>query len=68
MSRLSARSSAARSWPLMAAMFNRTAIVDYLISKGANPNVQDAKGVTPLMAAQTMGATDTAEQLTRLGV
>ena len=53
---------------MMAAMFNRTAIVDYLISKGANPNVQDAKGVTPLMAAQTMGATDTAEQLTRLSI
>jgi ankyrin repeat protein len=53
---------------MMAAMFNRTAIVDYLISKGANPHVKDAKGVTPLMAAQTMGATETADQLTRLGV
>jgi len=50
----------------MAAMFNRTEIVDYLISKGANPHVQDAKGVTPLAAAQTMGAADTAAQLSKL--
>jgi ankyrin repeat protein len=51
---------------MMAAMFNRTEIVDYLISKGANPQARDAKGVTPLAAAQTMGAADTAEQLARL--
>ncbi len=65
---LEAASADGRTALMMAAMFNRTAIVDYLIAKGANPHVKDFNGVTPLMAAQTMGATDTAEQLTRLGV
>ena len=53
---------------MMAAMFNRMEIVDYLISKGADPHVRDAKGVNALAAAQTMGATGTAEQLINLGV
>ncbi|MCR8721596.1 ankyrin repeat domain-containing protein, partial [Pseudomonas syringae] len=53
---------------MMAAMFNRNEIVDYLIGQGADPHVCDAKGITALGAAQAMGATVTAEQLTRLGV
>ena len=47
---------------MMAAMFNRTEMVDYLISQGANPKATDAQGVTALAAAQTMGAVDTAAQ------
>lgn len=51
---------------MMAAMFNRTEIVDYLIAQGADPHARDARGVTPLGAAQAMGAADTAEQLARI--
>ncbi len=45
---------------MMAAMFNRVEVVDYLISKGADPQAKDANGVTALDAARTMGAVDTA--------
>jgi ankyrin repeat protein len=51
---------------MMAAMFNRVAIVDYLISKGADPKAKDANGVTALDAAKTLGATDTIAQLEKL--
>jgi uncharacterized protein len=50
---------------MIAAMFNRTAIVDLLIAHGANPQARDASGVTPLDAAQRMGAPDTPAQLTK---
>ncbi|MBX8592804.1 ankyrin repeat domain-containing protein, partial [Pseudomonas cichorii] len=53
---------------MMAAMFNRSEIVDYLIGKGANPHARDAKGVNALAAAQAMGATETAAQLSKLMV
>ncbi|MNJ81846.1 hypothetical protein D3C77_808680 [compost metagenome] len=51
---------------MMAAMFNRSAIVEYLLSNGADAQRQDAKGVTALGAAQAMGAADTAAQLQAL--
>ena len=51
---------------MMAAMFNRGEIVDYLISQGADPRAKDANGVTALDAARTMGAVDTAAQLEKL--
>ncbi|MNC74631.1 Ankyrin repeat protein [compost metagenome] len=51
---------------MLAAMFNRTAIVEYLLGQGANPAHRDAQGTTPLAAAQTMGAADTAAQLQAL--
>ncbi|MNZ45255.1 Ankyrin repeats (3 copies) [compost metagenome] len=51
---------------MMAAMFNRPAIVDYLISQGADPKAKDANGITALEAARTMGATDTTAQLQKL--
>lgn len=51
---------------MMAAMFNRTEIVDYLLSVGANPKATDAQGVTALVAAQTMGAVDSTAQLQKL--
>ena len=51
---------------MMAAMFNRTEIIDYLISKGADPKAKDANGITALDAAKTMGATDSAAQLEKL--
>ncbi|MCF5398384.1 ankyrin repeat domain-containing protein, partial [Pseudomonas syringae] len=53
---------------MMAAMFNRNEIVDYLISQGADPHATDAKGITALGAAQAMGATVTIEQLSKMGV
>jgi len=51
---------------MLAAMFNRTAIVEYLLGQGANPAHRDAQGTTPLAAAQTSGAADTAAQLQAL--
>ncbi|MCY1464080.1 Ankyrin repeats (many copies) [compost metagenome] len=51
---------------MMAAMFNRTAIVEYLLGKGADAQRQDAKGISALGAAQAMGAADTAAQLQAL--
>ncbi|MNE06167.1 Ankyrin repeats (3 copies) [compost metagenome] len=51
---------------MMAAMFNRTVIVDYLLAKGANPRHRDARGADALGAAQTMGAPETTEQLLKL--
>ncbi|MNW11392.1 Ankyrin repeat protein [compost metagenome] len=51
---------------MLAAMFNRSEILDYLLAQGANPAHQDARGITALMAAQTMGAADTAARLQAL--
>ena len=51
---------------MMAAMFNRVAIIDYLISKGADPKAKDANGITALDAARTMGAAETVAQLEKL--
>lgn len=48
---------------MLAAMFNRGEILDYLLAQGADPAHQDARGVTALMAARTMGAVDTAARL-----
>jgi ankyrin repeat protein len=50
---------------MIAAMFNRTEIVDLLIAHGANPQARDASGVTPLDAANRMGAPDTPAQLAK---
>jgi uncharacterized protein len=50
---------------MIAAMFNRTEIVDLLLAHGANPQARDASGVTPLDAANRMGAPDTPAQLTK---
>jgi len=51
---------------MMAAMFNRTPIIDYLVSKGADPKAKDANGITALDAAKTMGATEAVAQLEKL--
>jgi uncharacterized protein len=61
-----ASSSDGRTALMMAAMFNRVEMVDYLLSQGANPKTADAQGATALAAAQTMGAVDTAAQLQKL--
>jgi ankyrin repeat protein len=50
---------------MIAAMFNRTEIVDLLLAHGANPQARDASGVTPLDAANRMGAPDTPAQLAK---
>ncbi|MNL67848.1 Ankyrin repeats (3 copies) [compost metagenome] len=51
---------------MMAAMFNRVEVVDYLVSKGADPKAKDANGITALEAARTMGASDSVAQLEKL--
>ena len=43
---------------MMAAMFNRTEIIEHLIARGANPQAVDANGATALVAAAMMGAQD----------
>jgi ankyrin repeat protein len=50
---------------MTAAMFNRTAIVDLLIERGADVGKQDGSGHTALMAARIMNAPDTPSQLAR---
>lgn len=61
-----AASSDGRTALMMAAMFNRVEMVEYLLGQGANPKATDAQGATALAAAQTMGAVDTAAQLQKL--
>ena len=51
---------------MMAAMFNRTDIVELLIAQGADPDARDASGMSALDAARGMGAADTPTQLARL--
>jgi ankyrin repeat protein len=50
---------------MVAAMFNRTDIVDLLIARGANPQARDAGGNSAADAAARMGAADTAAQLSK---
>ena len=63
---IDAASSDGRTALMMAAMFNRVDMVDYLLGQGANTKATDAQGATALAAAQTMGAKDTAAQLEKL--
>jgi len=51
---------------MIAAMFNRSEIVEFLIAQGADPHACDAGGATALAAAAMMGATDTQALLARL--
>ncbi|MGF6641548.1 ankyrin repeat protein [Paraburkholderia sp. MM6662-R1] len=52
---------------MIAAMFNRTAIVDLLLAHGADPHARDANGVSAADAAARMGAADTQARLKALG-
>ncbi|NVZ58565.1 ankyrin repeat domain-containing protein [Pseudomonas edaphica] len=61
-----ASSSDGRTALMLAAMFNRVKMVEYLLAQGANPKVTDAQGATALAAALTMGAADTAARLQKL--
>jgi len=51
---------------MMAAMFNRTAIMDYLLAQGADPARRDAQGTDALGAARAMGAQESIAQLQAL--
>jgi ankyrin repeat protein len=51
---------------MLAAMFNRSEILEFLLAKGADPVRQDVRGANALAAAQTMGAADTAARLQAL--
>ena len=61
-----ATSSDGRTALMLAAMFNRVEMVNYLLGQGANPKATDAQGATALAAALTMGAADTTAQLHKL--
>jgi hypothetical protein len=52
---------------MIAAMFNRTAIMELLIAHGADPKARDANGVSALDAAGRMGAGDAQARLKELG-
>ncbi|WP_225772558.1 ankyrin repeat domain-containing protein [Pseudomonas sp. Marseille-Q5115] len=51
---------------MMAAMFNRTAFVTYLLEQGADLHARDIAGVDALGAARAMGAQETIAQLSSL--
>jgi len=51
---------------MMAAMFNHTAIVEWLVGQGADPHATDAGGTTPLAAARMMGASEAVALLQRI--
>lgn len=48
---------------MMAAMFNRTDILNLLIERGAAIDAVDSRGMTAISLAETMGAKDTAALL-----
>lgn len=51
---------------MIAAMFNRTDIIDQLLERGANPDAQDVNGATPLAAARLTGAKDAIARLEKI--
>ena len=51
---------------MMAAMFNRTGLVDLLLERGADLHARAADGVDARAAAAAMGAAETEAQLARL--
>jgi hypothetical protein len=48
---------------MVAAMFNRVEMVEFLIEHGANPDAKDANGFTARDAAAKMGAPYTVARL-----
>ncbi|WP_407315722.1 ankyrin repeat domain-containing protein [Pseudomonas sp. nanlin1] len=51
---------------MMAAMFNRIELIDYLLAQGANAHAVDAAGIDALGAARAMGAKDAIAHLEKL--
>ena len=51
---------------MIAAMFNRLAIIDLLLSRGAAFDARDADDLTAERAAEIMGADEAAAKLARL--
>lgn len=51
---------------MFAAMFNRVAIVELLVRRGARIDAKDVRGMTPLDYARSMGAADAAAVLQQL--
>ena len=52
---------------MMAAMFNRVEMVDYLLGQGANPKATDAQGATALAEASDVSPRVLRERVTSKG-
>ena len=48
---------------MFAAMFNQTAIMELLLSHGANADLKSAEGMTAMSLAQSMNAQDSIQLL-----
>jgi ankyrin repeat protein len=59
------RSDGGKTPLMIAAMFNRTGIVEALLGRGADVQARDAGGLTAEALASAMGAADAAELLGR---
>jgi ankyrin repeat protein len=51
---------------MMAAAFNRTAMVEWLLAHGADPGLRDGAGLRAVDAAAALGAADAAAVLANL--
>ena len=60
---VNAHSGDGRTALMIAAMFNRTEIMELLLRRGADPALQDVTGMTGRALAEAMGACDTAALL-----
>jgi len=52
---------------MMAAMFNRSSMLELMLAHGGDPHARNAKGLSARELALTMGAPETARQLEALG-
>lgn len=64
---LNARDAQGRTAVMIATLHGQTAAVTTLLARGADPNVADANGLTPLQAARAAGASDIIATLERYG-
>ena len=64
---IDSRDSSGRTALLLAVLSGRDAVVSALLARGADPNISDAYGETPLHAAVAANRTEIAQELQRAG-